>query len=112
MITLTYDSRVVLALFAQANPGKLNPSSDDIVEFDSELKSANETTLQQVMGQFGIPFDVENKSQILAYQPSMPGTTPTMQIQNACRFFQNTATIIGGPAAVPAGSPEIAAARK
>ncbi|HEY6391454.1 MAG TPA: hypothetical protein VIX89_09260 [Bryobacteraceae bacterium] len=88
-----YESRVVLALFAQANPGNLNPSSADIASFDDQLKSASETTLLHVMGQFGIAIDRANKSQILLYQPGMPGDTPTMQIENACTFFQNTGGI-------------------
>ena len=117
MINLTYDSRVVLALFAQANPGKLNPAAASIVSFDNQLKSANEATLQQAMGQFGIPFTSANKSQILLYQPSMPGNTSTMQIQNACTFFQNTASILGTPvtamtATRKAASPKKAGAKK
>jgi hypothetical protein len=90
VIRLNYDRQIVLALFAQANPGKLDPSPDDIAEFDTELKDANEDMLVDIMGQMGIPADVSNKSQVLAYKPNMPGNTPRLKIRNACTYFLNT----------------------
>ena len=99
MNELTYESRVVLALFGLANPGRLNPTWGDIVRFDRELRRVYEATLEQVLRQFGVPFNVANKSLILLYQPNMRGSTPTLRIKNFCMFFQSTVEILSIPVA-------------
>lgn len=89
MINLTYDKPVVLALFAQG-VGKLDPSADDVQNFDRELKDANDKALVEIMTELRIPVDVPAKSRILLYSFQMPGNDVRRQIRNACTFFLNT----------------------
>ena len=90
MIVLNYDRQIVLTLFTLTSGGKLNPTASDVTKFDKQLFEANDAILQEILPEMGLPVDVTTRSQILAFQPQMPGDNARSQTRNACTYMLNT----------------------
>ena len=88
MIALNYSTYDVLTIFRQ-NGGPVNPTEDQIVQFDADLFTANDTILVDIMTQEGIETRKDNKSTVLLFSRFGAGTVP-QRIRNACRYFNNT----------------------
>lgn len=89
MLALTYVKQIVLAMFLDAQ-GNVNPSADDIEQFDAGLRAAWDAILTTEMTRLGVPLDQATKSQVLQYSVSAPGGSFPEQARAGCQYFLNT----------------------
>ena len=87
MVVLNYSKYDVLAMFA-FDGGKVNPTAQEIVEFDAGLFNGNEEILLEIMADEGIEARKDVKSTILLYSRFNSGNL-RQKIRRACKYFKN-----------------------
>jgi hypothetical protein len=88
MLNLNYSKYDVLSIFRD-DVGSVNPTADQIGQFDADLFSANDDTLVRIMTEENIETRKDAKSTVLLYSRSGAGNL-SQRIRSACRYFKNT----------------------